>query len=247
MVSSESLHVERIHGVAPTLVFLHHGLGCVSLWRDFPRKLAEATGCAALIYDRCGHGKSAPCSRPRQPDYLHHEAHTLRALLAAEDAANIILIGHSDGGTIALLYAALPGVPQPRGIITEAAHLFVEDVTRAGIRAAVDAYSAGMREKLMRHHGPNTSRLFWDWAGGWLSPRFDAFDIRAQLRSVHAPVLAIQGLDDEYGTLAQINAIEHAIGGPFQRELIPACAHEPHIQAPVPTLQAMSRAILSWR
>jgi pimeloyl-ACP methyl ester carboxylesterase len=227
------------------LVFLHHGLGSVSLWRDFPQKLAAATGLRALVYDRCGHGKSARCGWERQPDYLHREADVLQELLESRGIRDAILIGHSDGGTIAFLYAAR--VAQPRAIISEAAHLFVEDITRAGIRDTVDAYRAGMREKLLRHHGVNTDSLFWDWAGGWLSPRFDSFDIRAAMGAVRCPVLALQGLDDEYGTPAQVDAIEGGVGGKFKRAMIPACRHEPHSQAFEPTFDAMRSAIEAWR
>jgi pimeloyl-ACP methyl ester carboxylesterase len=228
-------------------VFLHHGLGSVSLWRDFPARLAAATGLPALVYDRCGHGKSPPCEQPRQPDYLHREARVLASLLEVHEARNPILIGHSDGGSIAFLYAALPDVPAPLGIISEAAHLFVEDVTRAGIRATVDSYRAGLRDRLLRHHGGNTDRLFWNWAGGWLSPRFDSFDVREHVAAVRCPVMAIQGLEDEYGTLAQVEAIEGSVNGPVERVLIPGCAHEPHSQAPDATFAAMVRAISSWR
>lgn len=246
MVAAESLYVERIAGARPVLVFLHHGLGCVSLWRDFPRRVSEAMGCAALVYDRCGHGRSGACGYERQPDYLHVEAARLRDFIQAQGLGDVVLIGHSDGGTIALLYAALEGVSQPRGIVAEASHLFVEDVTRAGVRAAVDGYRNGMREKLMRHHGGNTDRLFWDWAGGWLSPRFDGFDIRGELQGVRCPVLAVQGADDEYGTLKQVEALERAVSGPCERAMIPACGHEPHLQAQGATLDAVTRAVLGW-
>ncbi len=243
------LHVERIAGPGdrPLLVFLHHGLGSVSLWREFPATLARTLELPALLYDRRGHGRSEPVVTPRPPDYLDREAGVLEQLLIETGTKDFILIGHSDGGTIALLYAARPDAVPPRGIVSEAAHLFVEDVTRAGIRGTVNAYGAGLREKLIRYHGSKTDRLFWDWAGLWLSPAFDDFDIRPRLNTVRCPVLALQGEQDEYGTPAQVAAIEASCSGPVRALMIPACGHEPHFQARKITSEAIEREISSWR
>ncbi|MCZ2146539.1 MAG: alpha/beta hydrolase [Bryobacterales bacterium] len=243
----DSLYVERIAGrrTRPLLVFLHHGLGCVSLWRDFPARLVQATECPALIYDRLGHGRSPPLPQPRTPRYLYDEAQALHHLLHTEKTPDFVLVGHSDGASIALLYAALPNAPPPRAIISEAAHLFVEDITRAGIRDAVDAYGQGLRERLVRHHGTKTDTLFWNWAGVWLAPSFDAFDIREQARRVCCPVFALQGSEDEYGSAAQIEAIRACCRGPVQTRFIPGARHEPHRQAFDTVFDVMRGALLS--
>jgi pimeloyl-ACP methyl ester carboxylesterase len=227
-------------------VFLHHGLGSVSLWRDFPRQLCAATELPGLLYDRQNHGRSAPATEMPGVDRHQKEALLLTGLLQQHQVRDYILIGHSDGGTIALLCAALPDIIPPRGIISEAAHVFVEDITRAGIRATVDGYRTGLRERLLRHHGPKTDSLFWNWAGGWLSPTFDAWNICDQLGAVRCPVYAMQGAEDEYGTTAQLDAIAAGVSGTVATEIIPACAHEPHQQAPSATLSAMQRAIRSF-
>ncbi|MCC6392311.1 MAG: alpha/beta hydrolase [Bryobacterales bacterium] len=243
----DSLYLERIAGrrTRPLLVFLHHGLGCVSLWRDFPTKLVEASGYPALVYDRLGHGRSPALSKPRTPRYLHEEAHVLHHLLDAEKIQDFVLVGHSDGASIALLYAALWNAPPPRAIISEAAHLFVEDITRAGIRAAVDAYGQGLRERLMRHHGTKTDMLFWNWAGAWLAPSFDAFDIREEARRVRCPVFALQGSEDEYGSAAQLETIRACCQGPVETRFIPGARHEPHQQAFEAMFDVMRGALLS--
>ncbi|HUQ95325.1 MAG TPA: alpha/beta hydrolase [Bryobacteraceae bacterium] len=235
-----SLHVEMIAGrkSGPTLVFLHHGLGCCALWRDYPAKLAAASGLPALVYDRLGHGRSPAAEGPRGPRYLQQEAAALADLLCARGVRDCILIGHSDGGSIALLAPVAA-----RGIITEAAHLFVEPVTRRGIRKTVDLYHQGLRERLFRYHGAKTDTLFWEWAGCWLAPSFDTFDIRADVRNPRCPVLALQGADDEYGTVAQLEAIAANCGGPVETLVLPDCGHEPHQQAFNPTFEAMLRAI----
>lgn len=242
------LYVERIEGrqAGPVLIFLHHGLGSVAQWRDFPMRLGKATGLPVLLYDRCGHGLSDRCGGKRTIWYMHREAEVLGEVLASHGVSDFILIGHSDGGSIALLYAAMPGVLQPRGIVSESAHVFVEDITRQGIRAAADAFTAGMRHRLSRYHGLHTERLFWDWAGTWLSPSFDTWNLCEAIRKVRCPVLALQGSEDEYGTPAQIEAIVSSVGGPVSRHMIPSCGHEPHHQHPEQTLAIMEEAVRSF-
>ncbi len=244
-MAAQALHVEWIGGEkdAPVLVFLHHGLGSIGQWRDFPRELAQATGLSALVYDRCGHGQSPACDGERTPRYMHREAEVLRDLLRSRGVADFILIGHSDGGSIALLYAALPDVVAPRGIIAESAHVFVEDVTRQGIRVAVDAYVGGMRERLRKYHGANTERMFWDWAGTWLAPSFDSWNLCEDIQAVPCPVAVVQGADDEYGTEAQVEAILGAVRYPSGKHLIVGAAHEPHHQAREATLATMRLAV----
>lgn len=230
------MYVERWQGrrPEPVVIFLHHGIGSVSQWRDFPRRLCEAVGLPGLAYDRIGHGKSDPRTAPIGPDYLHREARVLEALLEQEQVTRPILVGHSDGGSIALLCRT-----PVRAVITEAAHVFVEDITRQGIRDVVAGYNR-LRPRLRKHHGDKTERLFWDWAGIWLSPDFDNWDIRADVVRGAAPLLALQGREDPYGTVRQLEAI----GG--RSVLIPNCRHEPHHEAPEATFELMREAIRDW-
>lgn len=226
-----------------TLVFLHEGLGSIGQWRDFPRVLAEATGLGAVIYDRQGFGGSDPLDRGNG-QFLQRE--DLSSLVAVLEACNVrapILVGHSDGGTIALLYAAR--FPEhPRGVITEAAHVFVEEATLAGIRNAVEAFEAGeLRRKLSRYHAENTDAMFYGFKDDWLLPRYREWNIESLLQSIRCPLLVMQGVDDEYGTVAQVEAIAGRVSGPVERVLIPACGHNPHHQARERVLGEMKRFI----
>ena len=228
----------------PTLVLLHEGLGSIAQWRDVPRQLGAATGLPALVYDRVGHGGSDPLPAAREAHYLHQEAEeSLPAVLDACGVAAPVLLGHSDGGTIALLYAA--NFPtSPRAVVTEAAHVFVEEVTLAGIRAAVAAYESGdLRDRLVRHHGERTGPMFRGWSDTWLSPGFRHWNIEACLPHIRCPILAIQGEDDEYATPAQVRAI--AAGAPRRTEvlLLPGCGHTPHHQARERVLREIVRFV----
>lgn len=235
-------------GVAPddraTLVFLHEGLGCVNLWRDFPLALAQATRRPAVLYDRRGYGRSGPLASPRGIDYLHQEAAVfLPRVLADLGLGPVILVGHSDGGSIALLYAAA-GAPGVAGVITEAAHVFVDEVTLAGIRAAVAAYGPRrMEQRLTRHHGPKARTVFFTWADTWLADIFASWDITPALSGIACPALVIQGVDDAYGTRAQVEAIAAGIGPAARTLLIPGCGHVPHQEARGRTLAAMTAFI----
>lgn len=226
---------------APTLVFLHEGLGCVSLWRDFPAKLAQETGWPAFVYSRSGYGGSEPVDVPRPLSYMHEEALLLPAVLDAAGIRDAVLIGHSDGGSIALLHAASDEARRVRAVITEAAHVFVEDLSVRSIEQARVAYlQGGLRTRLARHHGENVDCAFWGWNRAWLDPGFRAFDLTRDLPHITAPVLALQGADDPYGTLAQVDAIVQ--GCPrAHRELISECGHEPHREQEAATLAAMAR------
>ncbi len=224
-------HGEKVGESRPVLVFLHEALGCITQWRDFPEALAIATGCDALIYDRPGHGRSAPLKSPRKPDYLTREAlDILPALLQELNISEIIPVGHSDGGSIALIFAA--AFPEKtRAAICEAAHVFVEDITLAGIRAAVENYyQSDVPEKLARHHGKNTEPMVKAWYETWLSPAFRHWDITSVLPQITAPLLLLQGADDEYGTTAQLDAIANGAQGPAEIHLLGKCGHTPHRQ-----------------
>ncbi len=224
----------------PVLVFLHEGLGCIELWRDFPETLCASAGCSGLLYDRCGYGGSEMLTGPWPLDYLEKESATyLPAVLAACNINDAILIGHSDGGTIALLAAAVNGDPI-RGIITEAAHIFVEDMTLAGIRKAVAAFeTTDLKKKLSRYHQANTETLFYRWANRWLAPDFRSWNIETYLPKITCPVLVLQGEDDEYGSAAQVQGIVNQVSGPAASNLIPRCGHVPHFQARETVLSAM--------
>ena len=196
----ERLRPERAQD-GPTLVFLHEGLGCIAFWRDVPARLSTRLGLPAIVHDRQGHGRSAPLREPRGLRYLHEEAEEqLPALLDALGIAEAILIGHSNGGTIALLFAA--SFPErTRALATLAAHVFVEDVTIEGIKTTVQAYATGdLRARLERHRGPRTDALFHAWADTWQAPWFWDWNIEECLPRVTAPALIVQGEADRYGT-----------------------------------------------
>jgi pimeloyl-ACP methyl ester carboxylesterase len=218
---------------SPThLVFLHEGLGSIAQWRDFPEALVRATGLPAMLYDRLGHGESAPFGAPRPPHYLEEEARdTLPRLLEACGIPQPLLLGHSDGATLALLFAAeFPRTP--RAVIAEAAHVFLEELTLAGIRHAAEAFREGrLRKGLLPFHGSKVDALFRAWSETWLAPSHRDWDITPCLSAIQAPVLMIQGEEDPYGSTAQIQAVLSRVSGPSEGWLLPGCGHAPHHQA----------------
>ncbi len=232
---------------APTLVFLHEGLGCVSMWRDFPARLAAATGCGALVYSRLGYGLSDPCSLPRPVRFMHDEGlQTLPGLIDAAGIRECILIGHSDGGSIAIIYAGgTPALPL-RGLITEAAHVFCEKITLESIRNAGRAFKNGdLRSNLEKFHCANTDCAFWGWNGAWLHPDFVDWNLEQYLPGIRVPMLAIQGEEDEYGTSAQLDAIVRQAGKKVETLMLKNCNHCPHQQQEAKTFDAMRAFILS--
>lgn len=227
----------------PVLVFLHEALGCDSMWKGVPTALSDATRLPFLTYDRLGHGRSGPLPGPRDERYLEVEAYeVLPAVLEASGVTDPILVGHSDGGTIALMYASRRRV---RAVVAEAAHVFVEEVTLAGIRAAVETWdTTDLDSRLARHHGDKTAALFRAWAETWLSEPFRSWNVESCLAGVAAPVLVVQGADDEYGTLRQVEAIAGGVSGPSRTLLVPGCRHIPHLQAPDTVLPAIADFVL---
>ena len=216
----------------PTIVFLHDSLGCVETWRDFPDAVVARTGAGAIVYDRQGYGRSSPFDpTPRTTRYLEEEADVLRALLDRLKIASAILFGHSDGGSIALIAAAL----EPNriaGVVTEGAHVFVEDITLRGIRAARESLgNTDLADRLTRYHGDKAPALTSAWIDTWLSPSFRAWNIERYLRDIRCPVLAIQGEDDEFGTTDQVNAIVEGVGPRAEPLFIPGVGHTPHREA----------------
>lgn len=227
-------------GKGPTLVFLHEGLGCIATWRDVPHELVTATGCPGLVYDRRGHGRSDPLATPHGFRYMHDEAARLPRILDACGIDRGLLIGHSDGGSIALM-AAASAPERVLAVITEGAHVFVEPESIAGIRATTDAFAAtDLRRRLMRHHGAGTDALFRAWSDVWLGTAFRRWNIEEVLPAIRCPLLVIQGTEDEYGTPAQVDAICRQTGGEATPRLIPDCGHAPHHQARKVTLAAMT-------
>lgn len=217
----------------PTLVFLHDSLGCITAWRDFPERLSTALGCNGLVYDRRGYGASSPFGPgPRTPRYLEDEADELARVLDAFGIAKAVLFGHSDGGSIALV-AATRQPERVHAVITEGAHVFVEDLTLAGIRDARETLrTTDLRERLQRHHGDRTDAVTSAWIETWLSPEFRDWSIERYLPSVRCPVLVLQGADDEFGTPAQVQAIADGVAGPSRAHLIAGVGHTPHRAAP---------------
>lgn len=216
---------------APTLVFLHEALGCVDAWREFPANLAARLGFGALSYSRAGFGRSGPGVLPLPLDYHRREA--LDGLPQMLDQAGIrraVLVGHSDGGTMALLRAGTAQDPRVCALVTIAAHVFNEDVTIDGIEAAKRNYHAEFKPRLLRYHGNKASAVFWGWSDIWLSPAFRSWTITRALAGITQPLLAVQGADDRYGTLAQLNTIVEQVAGPAARLVIPACGHVPHLE-----------------
>lgn len=240
-LEGRKLHAARIDGPGvPPLVFLHEGLGSIAQWRDFPAALCAAANRPGIVYERFGHGRSSPPGALRTPSYLHAEAATLVAVLDALSVPKADLVGHSDGGSIALLAGAR--TPSRFGrIVTIAAHVMVEEVTLAGIRAAQLTYAGtDLRARLMRYHGEGTDALFRAWADTWLSAPFRAWNIEAELRTLTAPVLSVQGEADEYGTIDQLARIKAAVGGPCATWAVPKASHHPHLQARAEVLDRLA-------
>ena len=247
--SGYRLHLRRIEGErpgAPTLLFLHEGLGTIGLWGDVPDALCQATGCPGVIYERPGYGASDPRPLPWPNDVLEQEAEiVLPGLVEALNIDRPVLVGHSDGGTIALLYAAeFP--ERVSGVITLAAHVVLDELTLAGVSALERSWrEANLRSELERIHGRGAETLFRGWSGLWLDPARQAWSILDRLPRITCPVLAIQGADDEYGLPAQLDAIAGGVTGPAERMLVPNCAHDPHQEAPAVVLERVAGFVRS--
>jgi pimeloyl-ACP methyl ester carboxylesterase len=234
-VGGVELETAEVAGAEPALIFLHEGLGSVALWRDFPQRLAAATGRRALVYSRAGHGQSDVPAEDRTPRFMHDEAlDVLPELLRTAGIERPVLVGHSDGGSIALIHASRHPVA---GLILLAPHVFVEDVTVASIEEARETFATtNLGERMARYHR-DAERTFRLWNDIWLAPDFRAWNIEDVLEDVTAPTLLIQGEHDQYGTLAQIDAIERGVSGPVRRVVLD-CRHAPQLEAPEETLRA---------
>jgi pimeloyl-ACP methyl ester carboxylesterase len=230
---------------APTLVFLHEGLGCVSLWHDFPERVAAAVGCGALVYSRAGYGKSDAIALPRPVSFMHDEALiTLPQVLDAASVREAILVGHSDGGSIALIHAGSGKAEAVCGLILEAPHVFVEETGLKSIARAADRYENGeLRRSLQRHHGENVDCAFWGWNKVWLDPMFQSWNIEEYLPNIRVPVLIIQGENDEYGTMRQVEAVRRGCQGVVESVIFSDCGHSPHRDQPMSTLDVITSFI----
>ncbi len=263
MVPTADFALEALHIPAPSqrplrapLVFLHEGLGSVAMWRDWPQRLCAQTGRAGWVYSRRGYGQSESVRDVRgpsteinglrngrlRPDYMHHEAWSvLPALLADWGVERPVLVGHSDGGTIALLHASRYPVV---ACVVMAPHIIVEDISIQSITQAREAYLHGdLRQRLERYHR-DVDGAFWQWNDIWLAPAFPDFDIRAECRDILAPVLALQGADDAYGTLEQINGIDLP-EQQIRREVLAQCGHSPHREQADQTTQLIAEFLAS--
>lgn len=215
-----------------TIVLLHQGLGSIRQWRDFPVLLAELTGYAVLAYDRSGHGRSSPMAEPRGPDFIEHEARVvLPALLAALGIARPIVYGHSDGGTIALEFAA--SFPErPLAVVSEAGHVINEGPETGSIEVVKTAFQeTDLRAKLARHHGDKVDEMFDAWAGVWSSEPMRDWQMLDRLPAITCPLLVIQGEGDEHGSMAQVDEVVRRVGGPVEAEVMPGIGHMPHLEA----------------
>jgi len=244
-IASHRIEYQRIEAGGkgrPTLVFLHEGLGSIAMWRDFPERVALETQRDAVVYSRCGYGNSDPLTEPRGVRYMHDEAQiALPQLLDALGILRPILIGHSDGGSIALIHAGSVS-SNVRGIVTLAAHVLVEDISVASIAAAKTAYeTTELRVRLSRYHA-DVDSAFWGWNRIWLAPAFRDWNIEEYLPQIGCPVLAIQGVDDEYGTMEQMLRIA---AGVRDAELLALddCRHSPHRDQPDAVLAAIGRFV----
>ncbi|HXZ15494.1 MAG TPA: alpha/beta hydrolase [Roseiarcus sp.] len=228
--------------VAPTIVLLHEGLGCVDLWREFPERLADATGFGVLAFSRSGYGRSDPIPLPRPLDYMTREARdALPAVLGAIGFQRGVLVGHSDGASMAAIYAGLFDDERVKGLVLIAPHLFAEAPGLASIAEAKRAYEAGdLKARLAKHHA-HVDAAFLGWAGAWLDPGFRTWNIESHVELWRVPALVIQGVDDQYGTLEQVRAIETHAPSSVETLILKQCRHAPQFEQPERTLEAISR------
>ena len=226
----------------PTIVMLHEGLGSLALWKDFPQRLASRTGCSVLVYSRYGHGSSDKLMEKRPVEFMHHDGEVvLPELLHKLSIARPILLGHSDGGSISLIFAG-KYPERPRALILEAPHVFVEDLSVASItQAKVNYQMTDFPQKLGRYH-QHVDATFWGWNDIWLDPEFRSWNIEEYLPAIRCPVLCIQGEEDEYGTVAQVEAIKARVPG-TEIVMLPNCSHSPHRDQPEAVLERMAEFV----
>jgi len=231
----------------PVLIFLHEGLGCTRMWKDFPKKLSQVTGCSALVFSRFGYGKSDPSPLPWKINFMHEQAlKILPEIIKKAQIKQYILIGHSDGGSIGVIFAGSPNIKERdgfKGLITEAAHVFCEQISVDCIQQAKINYEHhNLRIGLEKYHGSNTENAFRGWNDVWLNPQFIHWNIEKYLNKIRVPMLAIQGKDDQYGTKKQIESIKNHVND-IETHLLDNCRHSPHNDQPKIVLDLMSQFI----
>lgn len=228
--------------VRPTIFLLHEGLGCVALWRGFPAALAAATGCGVFVWSRIGYGQSTEAPPPWPVDYMDREAtDRLPPVLNAVNPSKAILFGHSDGATIAAIHGGAVSDQRVRALILMAPHFFTEPGGQASIAKIRDVYrTGGLKDRLTRYHA-NADWTFDGWSGAWLNPGFGGvWNVEDRLGYIRQPALLIQGANDEYGTLAHLDAFERLTAGPVERVVLNDCGHAPHLEKPEATLAAVA-------
>jgi pimeloyl-ACP methyl ester carboxylesterase len=225
-----------------TLVLLHEGLGCLAMWKDFPRQLAKLTGCQTLTYSRAGYGASSPCSRPWPLTFMHNEGlNVLPKIIEAAKINKAVLVGHSDGASIALINAGGIADERIRGLVLMAPHVFVEELTLASIRESRSAYeNSDLRARLARYHGDKVDSTFLGWANAWLDKGFLTWNLEAFLPAIEIPTLLIQGSLDNYGTRKQLDTINELLPGGAEMNILHDCGHSPFRECPGETLQAIA-------
>jgi pimeloyl-ACP methyl ester carboxylesterase len=226
---------------APTIVMLHEGLGSAGLWGDFPEKLQTATGAGVFVYSRAGYGASTPAKLPRPFDYMHVEAqNVLPKLLDHIGFRRGLLVGHSDGASIAAIYTGSHQDHRVQGIALIAPHFIVEDISVKSIAEIKTTYeTTNLKEKLARWHR-DVDNAFYGWNGAWLDPKFRAWDISEYLAYIRVPIAILQGADDQYGTLRQVEIAQEECYCPVDVTVIPGAGHSPHREAPEVTLDAVA-------
>lgn len=247
LLEVETFPAEAQSNQNTAIVLLHEGLGCIALWKDFPQRLADRTGLDVVAYSRIGYGGSSPVETPRPLNYMQIEGEEwVPEVLDLLPYQKFILVGHSDGGSIALVHAGSNPGARLLGAVTLAAHVHNEPLCVASIEKAKEAYEAGgLRDGLQRYHGDNVDCAFWGWNQAWLHPDFLDFNIEAYLPCIQVPVLAIQGEQDEYGSPKQVDTILALAGGPTDGLMIPNCRHSIHRDAPEALLSAINDFINS--
>ncbi len=240
----EYLCIGAARADAPTIVMLHEGLGAVALWRDFPARVAAATGCGVFVYSRAGYGQSDPADLPRPIDYMTGEAlDVLPVLLDGIGVKQCILLGHSDGATISAIYAGSTTDYRVRGLVLMAPHFFTEPLGLSAIRDAKAAFDQGdLRGKLAKYHR-DPDNAFRGWNDSWLNPDFAAWNVTDVIDHIRVPILAIQGEGDQYGSLAQIEEIEIRSYAPVEVALLADCKHAPFLEQPQKTLDLVAEFV----
>jgi pimeloyl-ACP methyl ester carboxylesterase len=229
---------------APTIILMHEGLGCVALWKDFPERLSALTGCGLFVYSRRGYGQSSPYPPPWPTRYMHDEASILNDVLNHLNIQSGIICGHSDGASIAAIYQGTYAHPKVHGLVLIAPHFFAEEIGLKAIHSVVNDFHNGeLRERLEAYHEDNVENAFLGWSGAWLHKDFVSWNIEAKLANIRVPILAIQGEQDPYGTVDQVNVIRGKAAGKVDITLLPDCGHAPHIEEADRVLKEIGRFV----